>query len=467
LRISDPWRLIPGNRFAGLLVKGLLGEGTMGCAYLASHPTLKTPLVIKTFKSTLDSQMFKEAILAARINSQNVVGVVDAGAEDGVAFVVQRYVDGIDLNELIEWACKNKSLLPRNIVCRMLIDAARGLHCIHQAGVVHRDVKPANLFLRGNGDTTVGDFGVALDISREPSAPVIAGTPMHMAPEQWSGESVDRCADIYSLGSTGHLLATGEPIFRISESSQWMAAHRDQPYVPPVAREPDAAYLFSVLEKMLRKRPETRYATGEGVARDLTLIAKPGPQLVCTAWNAAQIGPVHLTLQVGDIARSEADVIVCAANAQLTMDLGVARALRAAGGESIQREAKAYNPASMGDVVWTSAGKLRATWVAHAVAALDGAICLQRCTLRVLLGAEMRKADSVVFPALGAGVGEVPMELAATLTLEAIRTFAALAPRCARIIRIVLRHDAALERWRTIIQSMSHHEPGFTWRNYS
>jgi O-acetyl-ADP-ribose deacetylase (regulator of RNase III) len=218
---------------------------------------------------------------------------------------------------------------------------------------------------------------------------------------------------------------------------------------------------------MLRKRPETRYATAEGVARDLTLIAKPGPQLVCTAWNAAQIGPVHLTLQVGDIARSEADVIVCAANVQMTMNLGVARALRAAGGESIQREANAYNPASMGDVVWTSAGKLRATWVAHAVAALDGAICLQRCTLRVLLGAEMRKADSVAFPALGAGVGEVPMDLAATLTLEAIRTFASLAPRCARVIRIVLRHEAALERWRTIIQSMSDHEPGFMWRNHS
>jgi O-acetyl-ADP-ribose deacetylase (regulator of RNase III) len=133
----------------------------------------------------------------------------------------------------------------------------------------------------------------------------------------------------------------------------------------------------------------------------------------------------------------------------------VGRALHLAAGPSVQEEAIARAPASMGDVVWTAAGKLRAKWIAHAVAALDGAVCIQRCTLRVLLGAEERKAESVLFPALGTGVGDVPMDLAATLMLESIRTFASLQPRYVTAIRIVLHDDFALQRWRTIIESMS------------
>jgi O-acetyl-ADP-ribose deacetylase (regulator of RNase III) len=109
----------------------------------------------------------------------------------------------------------------------------------------------------------------------------------------------------------------------------------------------------------------------------------------------------------------------------------------------------------MGDVVWTAAGKLRAKWIAHAVAALDGAVCIQRCTLRVLLGAEARRAESVLFPALGTGVGDVPMDLAATLILESIRTFAALRPSYVRAIQIILHDDSALQRWRNILESMS------------
>jgi O-acetyl-ADP-ribose deacetylase (regulator of RNase III) len=108
----------------------------------------------------------------------------------------------------------------------------------------------------------------------------------------------------------------------------------------------------------------------------------------------------------------------------------------------------------MGDVVWTGAGSLRARWVAHAVAALSGSICLQRCTLRVLLGAEARGARSVAFPALGTGVGDVPMDLAAKLMIEAVRTFAWLEPENVRVVRLVLYDETARARWRSVMQSM-------------
>lgn len=119
----------------------------------------------------------------------------------------------------------------------------------------------------------------------------------------------------------------------------------------------------------------------------------------------------------------------------------------AAGGASIGEEALAHAPAAMGDVVWTGAGTLPATHVAHAVAALAGAVCIQRATLRALLDADVRRARSVALPALGAGVGGVPMDLAAKLMLEVTRTFADLMPVNVREVRFVLKEEGATERW--------------------
>src|SRR5260370_22015031 len=150
-------RLKIGGRFRHLRVHSKLGEGAMGAAYLASHPILQMPLVIKTFKATVDSNIFREAHLAARVVSPNVVSVLDAGYEFDVPFVIQRYIDGIDLDELITHLQLAQWHLPVNMICRILIDAANGLHPIHQAGIIHRNVKPANLFLRGSGVSTVGD----------------------------------------------------------------------------------------------------------------------------------------------------------------------------------------------------------------------------------------------------------------------------------------------------------------------
>src|SRR6266850_849952 len=96
-------RLKIGGRFRHLLVHSKLGEGAMGAAFLTSHPILQMPLVIKTFKATVDENIFREAHLAARVVSPNVVSVLDAGYESGVPFVVQRYIDGIDLSELIAY----------------------------------------------------------------------------------------------------------------------------------------------------------------------------------------------------------------------------------------------------------------------------------------------------------------------------------------------------------------------------
>ncbi|HEX8174365.1 MAG TPA: serine/threonine-protein kinase [Pyrinomonadaceae bacterium] len=440
--------------FRGLLVHSVLGEGAMGSAYLASHLILQMPLVIKTFKTAEHWNVFNEAHLAARVVSPNVVGVIDAGVEKGVPFVIQRYMDGIDLAELIKFMQEGNWHLPVNTVCLILIDAAKGLHAIHQAGVIHRDVKPANLFLTGYGVTTVGDFGIAVDSARTKEEQLISGTPLFMPPEQWLQSEVGRYTDIYALGATGHLLLTGKPPFEGRTRGELASAHIHQSYQPPTKTSPAEAYLFSVIERTLRKKTEERYQTGEALCRVLEVVAEPPPQIVCTGQDEARVGPLQIELTVGDLSASEGDVLVNAANSEMVMDLGVAAALKRVAGPEVEVEAMEQAPIPMGGVIWTGAGNLKARWLAHAVSAMSGAVCLQRCTLRTLLGAEIRRAKLIVFPALGTGVGDVPMELAAKLTLEAIRTFASFQPKYVQNIRIVLLTNSGLSRWRMILRSI-------------
>jgi O-acetyl-ADP-ribose deacetylase (regulator of RNase III) len=140
---------------------------------------------------------------------------------------------------------------------------------------------------------------------------------------------------------------------------------------------------------------------------------------------------------------------VCAAKETLEMKSGVAGALRHVAGDELEEEAMRHAPISMGQVVWTGPGKLHCKQVAHAAAAVDGAVCVQRALLRALFEAERRGYHSITFPALGTGKGDVPHGLGARLVLEAIRTFAMFEPKHCRTVRIALVSPDALAAWRT------------------
>ena len=456
-------RLPPGQAFRGLTVHCELGAGGMGVAHLASHPVLRTPLLIKTFPAKPVRGIFSEAHLAARVSSPHVVPVHDAGFEHGIPFVVQRYVDGLDLGELLGWCHRSKRRLPVDVVCRILVDAARGLHAIHQTGVIHRDIKPFNLFLGGAGNAFVGDFGIALDVHTATVGTEPVGTPQFMAPEQWLGRKLDRRVDIYALGATGHLLATGKVPFPGADAAEMARQHLQAPYLPPAASSPAEAYLFAVIARMLEKDPSRRHQNADAVARDLSPISRPRPRARWVGPDHALLGPsdrdrdeIDLRLLVDDIAGANADVIVNAANSDLKMEFGVAGALRKAAGDALETAARAHAPAAMGQVIWTPAAPLKAEWVAHAVSATeDGAICIQRCILRTLLEADRRGAHAVAIPALGTGVGGVPMELGAKLATEAFDTFASLRPRHVRRIQVYLLDELARARWRDILYASS------------
>jgi O-acetyl-ADP-ribose deacetylase (regulator of RNase III) len=168
----------------------------------------------------------------------------------------------------------------------------------------------------------------------------------------------------------------------------------------------------------------------------------------------AVAGPVSIELKVGNLADERADVLVSAANTVMAMDVGVARALRDRAGDKLARAVKSARDLRMGDVFWTDAFRLDAKWVAHAVAAYRGAVCIQRTVLRTLLEAEVRRVRSIAFPALGGGVGGVPMALVAERTLQAIRTFATLDPESVREVRIVLYSEPIRSIWAEILHSL-------------
>jgi serine/threonine-protein kinase len=441
-----------GQMFRGLRIRALLGAGAMGNAYLASHASLRTPVVIKLFR-VAGSDPLAEAHLAARVVSHAVVPVLDAGVEQGVPYIIQRYVDGIDLEELLGIHTAASRSIPVTVLVRIAVHVFHGLSAIHIAGVVHRDIKPPNLFLAGSGESMVGDFGIAVDPNAA-QRPEVAGTPMFIAPELWNGEPATPRTDLYSAAATLHLLWQRVAPFTGGSLIELAQLHRERTYVPPQTQDPIGAYFGAVLARLLAKDPATRPESALVTARMLERIMTPPPELRGHDGGSTRIGELAVHLEQRDICTADSDVIVNAANEQLDMRKGVANALRCVAGDDIERDAMAQGPITMGQVVWTEPHGLHCRQVAHAAAALDGAICIQRAVLRTLFEAERRGHRSITFPALGTGVGGVPHGLGARLMLETLRTFAAFEPRNVRSIRIALPMPDAIAAWTTALTAL-------------
>lgn len=439
-----------GQTFRNLQICSILGQGGMGIVYLATHPVLQSSFVIKVLKGPIRGDPFSEARLAARIQSPHIVGVVDAGVEAGQPFIVHRYVDGIDFSELLTWLQSVESITHRIcIVAKLLADVACGLHAVHQAGVVHRDIKPANLFLQGDGSALVGDFGIA-SVCEPSSDGVVQGTPRYMAPEVWQEGEALPSSDLYALGVTAHEMVTGQSLFGGVNVRDIIRAHVNKPYIQPKTQDRHSAEFFSLVASLLIKDPRRRASSAIKIAKQFQRLSTPFPDIdipktIDTQWDRGSIGSLNLTIGRRDLTRCDeyADVLVNAANYLLRMDKGVARALRKVCGETVPQEAVAQGPVTLGDVVWTRSGHLKSSWIAHAVSAIKGAICIQRATLRTLLQADQRKARVVMFPALGTGIGEVPIEVACQLMFSAFRTFAWLRPNSVQEVSLCLYDNNA------------------------
>ena len=250
IRGSGPTGLAAGAEFAGFRIERTLGRGGMGIVYLARQVRLDRLVALKVIRSELAAderfraRFQEESRTAASIEHPRVVTVFGAGEHDGLLYVSMRYVPGRDLGRMIS----SQGALSTDGAASLISEVADGLDAVHAAGLVHRDVKPANVLVGEphpgeDGSTAyLTDFGLAKIVASTSGLTAtgeVIGTIDYMAPEQIEGRRVDARTDVYALGCVLFHAVTGEVPFPDRETSAKMWAHLNEP--PPAVGSAAAA----------------------------------------------------------------------------------------------------------------------------------------------------------------------------------------------------------------------------------
>ncbi|MDF0732400.1 serine/threonine-protein kinase [Pseudomonas entomophila] len=269
------------ERLGKYRIDSVLGKGAMGTVYKAFDPHIARVVALKTIRrellgdgqqQQLLSRFQNEAQAAGRLSHPNIVAVYDYGEDDGAAYIAMEFVDGIALNTRLQ----NQE--PRQLAqvlgwMRQLLGA---LHYAHAKGVVHRDVKPANLLITSDDQVKVTDFGIArIDTSVLTQTGSMIGTPSYMSPEQFCGELVDGRSDVFSAGIVLYQLLTGERPFSGS-ATMVMQQILNQTPVPPSSLNPTLDPQFDALiRQALAKRPDERFASAQDFLEALEALSGP------------------------------------------------------------------------------------------------------------------------------------------------------------------------------------------------
>lgn len=267
---------------------GHLGTGGMSSVYLAEHTGLGDKRAIKVLpKSRVKDPIYlarfrQEAKAIASLKHPNIVMVHDIDNEGDVHYIVMEYVDGVDLQQLVQRDGPTDFSAAADIIAQ----AARGLDHVHSKGVIHRDVKPANLLLDGDDRVRLLDMGLALVAADDDESLTVAnnenvlGTADYLAPEQaLDSHTVDHRADIYGLGCTLYFLLTGRPPFNDGTLAQRIAKHQtEMPMSIRKLREDCPGELEGVCVKMIQKDPKYRYQRAGEIADVLEKFAAAVPR---------------------------------------------------------------------------------------------------------------------------------------------------------------------------------------------
>lgn len=262
-------------RFGKYTVVDLIGEGGLGKVFRGWDPDLKRDVAIKV--CSFDDEHFRErfvqeAEIAASLSHGNIVTVFGFGWEEGEPYLVQEYLEGEDLDEVI----RRGDALPLATRLRYLIEIAKGLRHSHERGVVHRDVKPANVRIETSDRVRIMDFGIAKLVATERGLTrtgMRLGTDAYVSPEVLDEESVDHRTDIFSYGVLAYELMAGERPFKGDTVSKlyYQIIHVDPPsimdIVPTCTPETDA-----IIRRCLAKDVEDRYQSFDEVVQDLEIV---------------------------------------------------------------------------------------------------------------------------------------------------------------------------------------------------
>jgi serine/threonine protein kinase len=265
-----------GHRLGAFRLEAVLGEGGMGVVYRAVREPTGQTVAIKVLKQALSRdtvyrQRFeREARVAREVENRHLVPVLEAGEEDGVHYLAMAFVDGASLNERIE----AEGQLPLPECVRIVGELASGLDALHREGLVHRDVKPANVMLDRQGCAALTDFGLArgeaFTVLTKPGQ--VMGTLDYLAPELISSGSASPASDIYALGCLAYECVTGAAPFADRSMFEVAVAHvEEQPADPALVRpELPPAFAWGLLQA-LEKNPGRRPTTAGAYARMLSV----------------------------------------------------------------------------------------------------------------------------------------------------------------------------------------------------
>jgi eukaryotic-like serine/threonine-protein kinase len=272
------WSMRPPQRPEGKVIgdryelEELVGSGGMSSVYRAHDTLLERKVALKILHERYgDDEEYverfrREARAVAQLAHPNIVTVIDRGEDGGRQFIVFEYIDGENLKQIVE----REGPLALDEVVALGLEIARGLAFAHERGIVHRDVKPQNVLLNGDGHAKVTDFGIARSLDVEKGVTqtgTVLGTSDYIAPEQASGEVVSRETDVYSLGVVLFELLTGAVPFRGESFVAVALQHVSEPPPSVLERRPETPHrLASLVDSALAKRPEDRPTMDELVA---------------------------------------------------------------------------------------------------------------------------------------------------------------------------------------------------------
>jgi serine/threonine protein kinase len=249
-----------------------LGRGGEGVVYLAHDPTLDRQVAIKTLNLDRDAHpghaeaLFAAAKIASGLSHPNIVPVYEYGIHAGQPFVVFEYVDGKTLADLL----RSGGPLPMGQAVIWMSQVLAGLAHVHASGLIHGDIKPANILIAANGIPRVTDFGISRRAVSAAVDAVSAGTVQYMAPECFSEGHADCRMDVYALGLVFHEMLTGEPVVGAGNAYAQMYRILNESPTPPSARNPRIdARIDAIVLKALQRLPAERYADAAEMKRDL------------------------------------------------------------------------------------------------------------------------------------------------------------------------------------------------------
>jgi eukaryotic-like serine/threonine-protein kinase len=264
----------------------LVGTGGMSSVYRAHDTLLERHVALKVLHEQFTAEgdyverFRREARSVAQLSHPNIVTVIDRGEQEGKQFIVFEYVDGENLKVLLE----REGPLPERKAIELVLPVARALGFAHEHGIVHRDVKPQNVLLNGDGDTKVTDFGIArsLDVHGGlTQTGTVMGTSDYISPEQARGGRVDAQSDVYSLGAVLYELLTGEVPFPGGNFVAVALRHINEPAPSVRAKRPDVSpRLDAAVRRAMAKDPRGRFGSMDELCTELrACLDNPGDGL--------------------------------------------------------------------------------------------------------------------------------------------------------------------------------------------